>query len=76
MKQTLSFKLNETERKEDLDAYARSRGFFHSAAMARHAFYTYLAKCHYPFKKAPVSETGSNDTQEPVGTAESFGKGQ
>jgi hypothetical protein len=56
---TIQFKLSTDENKADLDAYARSRGFGTAAAMARHAFYSYLAKCHYPLKTASISNTGS-----------------
>lgn len=76
MSRSISFKLNDTDNKADLEAYARSRGFFHASAMARHAFYTYLAKCHYAQKTGANSEPGSVDTLTAGKAAVGFGKGQ
>ncbi len=55
----ISFSLTAGLKKTDLSEYAKKRGFLNLSAMARHAFYCYLAKCHYSFPEAGETPDGS-----------------
>ena len=55
-----AFKLNDSATKEELNAYARRRGFRDVGAMASFAFYGYLDKVHFPYKdQDKPKKTGS-----------------
>jgi hypothetical protein len=57
---TIQFKLTKNVVKSDLKRYALNRGFSSVSAMAKHAFYTYLAKCHYPLETAQEDDQLKN----------------